>query len=643
MRDGGNNETGWHRELFGDFRADNRYHWFKDTNKEPFELSTINDEADLRAIFAATLRSCESLLDEVDGAEELTDRDLPPEILRQPTMYTPLAMMSAAIVVAVDGVDILKTLNRSQLTYRLIRNEYNRFLKTEKIGFEYGEDYNLVLLGIVTVNMRGRVEEEEIRGLAKECAVRGGLTGGDYTGVSQAVKNYLGVYRSDNNVRYVESLKPDILGEAQVMYLINEALSDISIEQIWELLQYLMETYPQEIAAFIGRCGVDLFELEDNGEYKRFAPVSGIIEWVDELPINFIRALSGELPYPSTIFLNLRNKVDKRYLDYLKETDNDNIPEIATVCMRYAVSSSDLNQHSEALAAAEEAVEYRRELVVTNREAYLPDLALSLNNLGNRLSDLSQHEKALAATEEAVKYWRELVVTNREAYLSDLAISLYNLGNRLSDLRQHEEALAATEEAVKYLRELVVTNREAYLPDLAVSLNNLGNSLSDLRQHEEALAATEEAVKYLRELVVTNREAYLPDLASSLHNLGNSLSDLSQHEEALEATEEAVEYLRELVVINRDAYLPDLAVSLNNLGIMFSDLRQYGEALAAVEEAVKYLRELVVTNRDAYLPDLAVSLNNLGNRLSDLRQHKEALAATEEAVEYRRELVKNQS
>ena len=49
---------------------------------------------------------------------------------------------------------------------------------------------------------------------------------------------------------------------------------------------------------------------------------------------------------------------------------------------------SDLGRREEALAASQEAVEICRRLAAARPDAFLPDLAMSLNNLGDRLSDL---------------------------------------------------------------------------------------------------------------------------------------------------------------------------------------------------------------------------------------------------------------
>ena len=78
--------------------------------------------------------------------------------------------------------------------------------------------------------------------------------------------------------------------------------------------------------------------------------------------------------------------------------------------------------------------------------------AEALNMLGYALSALGRREEALAATEEAVGLYRELAAANPPAFLPDLAVSLNNLGNRLSEVgEEEEEARVAYEEAVRTL------------------------------------------------------------------------------------------------------------------------------------------------------------------------------------------------
>ena len=68
----------------------------------------------------------------------------------------------------------------------------------------------------------------------------------------------------------------------------------------------------------------------------------------------------------------------------------------------------------------------RRQLAEARPDAFLPDLATSLNNLSDRLSDLGRREEALAAIEEAVAIRRQLAEARPDAFLPDLAMSLNN-------------------------------------------------------------------------------------------------------------------------------------------------------------------------------------------------------------------------
>ncbi|RLE27813.1 hypothetical protein DRJ54_07350, partial [Candidatus Acetothermia bacterium] len=60
------------------------------------------------------------------------------------------------------------------------------------------------------------------------------------------------------------------------------------------------------------------------------------------------------------------------------------------------------------------------------------DKALASGMLGNSLSALGRREEALAATQEAVEIRRQLADSNPQAFLPDLAMSLNNLGAMLS-------------------------------------------------------------------------------------------------------------------------------------------------------------------------------------------------------------------
>ena len=246
---------------------------------------------------------------------------------------------------------------------------------------------------------------------------------------------------------------------------------------------------------------------------------------------------------------------------------------------------------------------------------------------------MGRADEALAAIEEAVKHYRVLAAASAERFLPDLAMSLNNLFAGLSDVGRADEALAAIEEAVKHCRVLAAASAERFLPDLATSLNNLFAGLSDVGRADEALAAIEEAVKHYRVLAAASAERFLPDLATSLNNLSDGLRDVGRADEALAAIEEAVKHYRVLAAASAERFLPDLATSLNNLSDGLSDVGRADEALAAIEEAVKHYRVLAAASAERFLPDLATSLNNLSGRLGEIGRAGEADALFAELLD----------
>jgi len=91
---------------------------------------------------------------------------------------------------------------------------------------------------------------------------------------------------------------------------------------------------------------------------------------------------------------------------------------------------------------------------------------MSLNNLSLRLADLGRRVPALEAIEEAVEISRRLAQARPDAFLPDLAMSL----NNLSDLDRRESALEAIQEAVEIYHRLAELYPEVFAQALADSL-----------------------------------------------------------------------------------------------------------------------------------------------------------------------------
>ncbi len=422
------------------------------------------------------------------------------------------------------------------------------------------------------------------------------------------------------------SLTPDILAEAFILLVLR---GDDGLSAVLRA----GKAHGKDVAITTIHIAQDYIETERLGEIRHWfsalidarLPLPVLLDIADAAPSSTI-ALKDEV-------LRLQNIIVEQVRD-VREA-----PLLAMSLNNLGNRLNAVGRRDEALAAAQEAVNIYRELAETAPDAFRPNLAMSLNNLGNRLAAVGQRDEALATAQEAVNVYRELAETNPDAFRPDLAMSLNNLGNQLDAIGQRDEALAVAQETTNVYRELTKTLPDAFRPNLAGSLNNLGNRLDTGGRRDEALAAAQEALNVYRELTKTHPDAFRPDLAMSLNNLGGKLDAVGLRDEALAAAQEAVTIRRELAEIHPNAFRPDLAMSLNNLGNRLDAVGRRDEALAAAQEAVNVYRELVEIHPDAFRPYLASSLNNLGNRLDAVGRRDEALAATQEAVNVYRELV----
>ncbi|WP_346114034.1 hypothetical protein, partial [Nonomuraea maheshkhaliensis] len=123
----------------------------------------------------------------------------------------------------------------------------------------------------------------------------------------------------------------------------------------------------------------------------------------------------------------------------------------------------EVGRRTEAVPVSEEAVRLRRELAELNRDAYLPDLATSLNNHAIQLAEVGRRTEAVPVSEEAVRLYGELTELNRDAYLPDYVRSLAARGYVLVEGSQFRTAVAplvvallASQELPEYLAQDIV-------------------------------------------------------------------------------------------------------------------------------------------------------------------------------------------
>jgi tetratricopeptide (TPR) repeat protein len=327
---------------------------------------------------------------------------------------------------------------------------------------------------------------------------------------------------------------------------------------------------------------------------------------------------------------------------YLRAADSANTDRgravLAPALRALSLAYTQVGDHGAAIATTRESVALYRELVASGRQASLPQLAGSIDDLAIDLTLAGRREGALSAAQEAVDLWRELAARNPDAHTPDLATSLRNLAASSARTGRHTAALSAIQESVDLHRELTMLDRKKHLPGLSLSVTDLALRLTEIGRRAEALTTAGEGTELCRELVALDREAHLPNLARALTSLGVRLTEAGQRAEALSAAQEAVDLYRELATVNSDAYLPSLATSVSNLASRLQEAGHRPQAFAAAQLSTALHRDLVARDRNAHLAELAMSVTNIANHLANAGHRPEALAAAKEAVDLYREL-----
>ena len=295
----------------------------------------------------------------------------------------------------------------------------------------------------------------------------------------------------------------------------------------------------------------------------------------------------------------------------------------------YADLLYSLNDFTKAKQYYEEILVTYRALAKKNPQAYNPDLAGTLNNLGLLLSNNNEIKQAKDCYQEALDIRRDLAKKNPQAYNLYLASTLNNLANLLSNNNEIKQAQIYYQEALDIRRDLAKKNPQAYNPDLAGTLNNLGLLLSNNNEIKQAKDCYQEALKIYRDLAKKNPQAYNPDLAMTLNNLGILLSNNNEIKQAKDCYQEALDIKRDLAKKNPQAYNPDLAVTLNNLGILYYQINNRKEAEQAYKEALAIRKILAENNPSAYeivyAQTMTFGIFCLGKDPKDIEQIKATL------------------
>ena len=252
-----------------------------------------------------------------------------------------------------------------------------------------------------------------------------------------------------------------------------------------------------------------------------------------------------------------------------------------------------------------------------------PDIASTLNNLGEAWRALGDTRKALSFLERTLAIYEQ--VHAEDPNHPDIASTLNDLGiawGALGDARQ----------AVSYLERALAIYEQFYQetpnhPDIASTLNNLGNAwvtLGDARQ----------AVSYLERALAIYEQVYQetpnhPDIASTLNNLGLSWGYLGDESQTVSYYERALAIYDQ--VYHETPNHPDIASTLNNLGGAWNALGDESQTVSLLERFLAIYDQ--VHKEDTNQTGIAATLYNLGNAWYALGDNSKAVIFLEYALQ----------
>jgi tetratricopeptide (TPR) repeat protein len=548
---------------------------------EPIALPSLGESADRRALL-------ERMMQEAARIKGISPAPVPPapgrdaefdrRLADRQSASKPLYLMMAGIVAVTTGAPAALSFNRVDLSVRMAEAERSRL---DRHADGIGLDRFLFRHFATCVTLQGGCSTDAAKTLIEqECAALGDRSPIRPGRIGRCLAEALRPAQGDG----IDAVRPDAIGEA--FLLLHLAEGEFTASDRTAILDRAFDRAGMPVIETLIRTAQDLAAGKD-----------------DHPTVNFLAHLA-------------------------RRTEDD----ATLTAITDALPKDTLALREQAAELTARLVEIRRALAADRPDAFRADLAVSLNNLSNRLADLGRREAALDASEQAAELYRALAADRPDAFRPALAVSLNNLSLRLADLGRREAALDASEQAAELYRALAADRPDAFRPDLAMSLNNLSLLLADLGRREAALDAIEQAAELYRALAADRPDAFRPALASALNNLSLLLAALGRREAALDAIEQAAELYRALAADRPDAFRPALAASLNNLSLRLAALGRREAALDAIEQAVEIRRALAADQPDAFRPALALSLWVMADRWDEANEKERGLAANAEAI-----------
>jgi protein O-mannosyl-transferase len=279
-------------------------------------------------------------------------------------------------------------------------------------------------------------------------------------------------------------------------------------------------------------------------------------------------------------------------------------PEVALAVQGEPDLDTEQKRLEQARRHYEEAVSLYGELMRTGEDAYLPDMAAALSDLGNVAQLQGRPSEARSYYEEAFAMYRQLAQHDVGPYRADMARALGNLANLDRQQSRVEEAREHYQEQLDAYRKLARQDPDRYSPDLAGTLNNLGNFEKQQDRLNEAREHYTEALELYRKLAQEAPALHRVDLAGVLNNLGRVNGMQNRLDEARQNFGEALTTYRQLDQQDPGKYLPDLAWTLYSLGFADQLQKRFDESRVYSTEALTIYQKLAQENPGKYTSDV---------------------------------------
>lgn len=238
------------------------------------------------------------------------------------------------------------------------------------------------------------------------------------------------------------------------------------------------------------------------------------------------------------------------------------------------------------------------------------DLGRLYVNLSRAENVIGLSESALESSTKSVKIFTELRSQHPNKFEDLYARSFSSHSNRLANFERFEESARFSETALKVYKNLFIKDKKNYELKYADSLANHSIWIDAIGASKEAYTYCEEALKIYKNLA-TNNDKYLKDYANGSLNMANRLESNGRYSEALEYCKQAVEIEKNLVEINQDRFESTYAISLVNLSYFTSLSGDYKNALTLIIAAINLFQKFVSKLPDKYSYSLARCLLSL--------------------------------